>query len=370
METYDTTPIYKRIADDYRNKINSGELPAGSLIPPQTSLARLHGTSEVTIRKALQVLVEDGLIYRVRKKGTFVSGPNDHRTTNSHSKEDDIKRVYFVYNGVPISLITQEIHKAMMDGISDACSTYGIELVFLNVRGTSELPDDKEAGYLVWGLEWISITNIENWAKAGYKMVTLHNYFPHLDIPYVNCDNYTGGYLAAQHLLSLGHRRIGVVLLGRSNYDIEREWALRLQGFHLAHKNNGIEYDHELIYVDRPEHDDLEELGYNGMKKLMAIENPPTAVFAAADFAAFGAMQAAEDLHLSIPNDVSIIGYDGYSFGTFTNPSITTVQQNFYDLGKFGLEKLIHPQSQAFESLVPPQLIVRQSTGRMIKVDT
>ncbi len=255
----------------------------------------------------------------------------------------------------------------MIDGISETCSTHNIDLSFLNVRKTSELPDDKDAGYLLWGLELTSITNIENWAKAGYKMVTLHNYFPHLDIPYVNCDNYTGGYLASQHLLSLGHRRIGIILLGRSNYDIEREWALRLQGFHLAHKNNGIEYDHELIYVDIPPQDDLEKLGFNGMKKLMAHKNPPTAVFAAADFAAFGAMQAAEDLKLAVPSDVSIMGYDGYSFCNFTKPSITTIKQNFYELGKLGLEKLIHPNSQTLESLIAPQLIVRGSTAATVK---
>lgn len=355
-------PIYRRIADDYRNRIASGELSPGTLIPPQTDLAVLHSTSEVTIRKALKLLVDDGLIYRVRKRGTFVRDVRSPAHSPNGAGANSMQKVFFVYNDVHISILTQEIHRSMIDGIVDACNTHAIELVFHNSRDNPQLPEDPNAGYLLWGFEWKSVSVIEGWKQAGYKMVTLHNYFPHLDIPYVNCDNYTGGYLATQHLLSLGHKRLGIILLGRSSYDLYPEYALRLQGFNLALSNNGINYDHELVFVDTAPNNDLEELGYKGMKKLMELPTPPTAVFAAADFAAMGTLNAAEDLGLVVPDDVSIIGYDGYSFGQYSRPALTTVEQNFYNLGRSGLEKLLNVQSDSMESLVVPQLIIRGST--------
>jgi DNA-binding LacI/PurR family transcriptional regulator len=252
----------------------------------------------------------------------------------------------------------------MLDGIVDVCDANGLELVFHNSRKDRQLPSDPYAGYLLWGFEWKSVSVIERWKQSNYNMVTLHNYFPHLDIPYVNSDNYTGGYLATQHLLSLGHKRIGIILLARSpsNYDLFPEFALRLQGFNLAMSNNGIASDSSLVFADNYDKLDLEDLGYRGMKHLMEQTHPPTAVFATADFAAIGALKAVEDLRLTVPDDVSIVGYDGYSISKYTKPALTTVDQNFYDLGKAGIEKLLNGSADFEESRVRPQLIIRAST--------
>ena len=361
-------PIYQQIADEYRQRIIKGELSPGTLIPPQAKLAVMHGTSEVTIRKALKLLVTDGLISRVRKRGTFVREvPADGPNLSANGEAGRIRHVYFVYNDVKLPVLTQEIHRSTLDGIADACNANGIELVLHNSRQDRQLPKDPDAGYLLWGFEWKSMSVIEGWKQANYKMVTLHNYFPHLDIPHVNSDNYTGGYLATQHLLSLGHTRVGIILLARSrsSCDLFPEFALRLQGFNLAMSNNGIAADPSLVFAGNYHEQDLEDLGYFGMKYLMELADPPTAVFAATDFTAMGALKAAEDLGLTVPDDVSMVGYDGYSFAKYTKPALTTVDQNFYGLGKAGIEKLLNVSTDFEESRVRPQLIIRESTKEL-----
>lgn len=99
----------------------------------------------------------------------------------------------------------------------------------------------------------------------------------------------------------------------------------------------------------------------------MALDNPPTAIFAASDYKALGALYAAQDQNIKVPEEISIVGYDGQPFTEFTIPRLTTVNQNTY---LFGVQaaKAIFLQSQigkaVTESVIAPQLIVRGSTAR------
>ncbi|REE70464.1 substrate-binding family protein [Paenibacillus taihuensis] len=217
------------------------------------------------------------------------------------------------------------------------------------------------------GANNISIDQLRSWKDAGLRMVLAHFFFPQLNIPYVIVDNLTGGYLATEHLVSLGHRRIGIIVTGNSLIDINQEFSLRLQGYKLALTQHGIAFDESLVSV-MAGNEELEEMGYEGTKQLLALPDKPTAIFATSDYKAFGAIRAGKEQGIAIPGQLSIVGYDNVVQSRYTSPALTTVNQNTERMGKRAVELLLRPWSEKdmqehwVKEEIVPKLLVRNST--------
>jgi DNA-binding LacI/PurR family transcriptional regulator len=361
-------PIYQQIIDDFKHRIASGELKPNDPIPSQTELARIYKTSEMTMRKALAFLVEDDLIIRIRKKGSYIkASPIKLKPTTIPPA---ISQIYFVHRNILSRLLNDGFYLAMLSGIADVCAKHNIEFAIHNMGNSLQLPDDLEAGYILLGLfdennaEFMNI--VTKWKLEKRKILTIQFYFPHLEIPYIAGDNLAGGYLATQHLLDLGHTRIGIIVSGKSQMEIFADFSFRLQGYRLALNNHNIAFDPKLVIV-KDCNEETEVSGFEGFNELMELAVPPTAVFAASDYKAIGAIQAANHRGLQVPNDISIIGYDGQPIGQWTTPRLTTVDQNTYQFGKRAAEMLLHGEINHgnTDSQVSPYLIVRESTKRL-----
>ena len=166
------------------------------------------------------------------------------------------------------------------------------------------------------------------------------------------------GYLAAKHLIDLGHQRIAYVggIRGRSST------VLRENGVKRAFVEAGLPYDPCL----RVEGNYLVESGFQCSLELLERPDPPTALVMANDMMALGAYQAAAQLGLSIPEDVSVVGIDDNFFVAYLAPPLTTVRVPSRELGRLGLNMLlkspdIGPAPQRL--LLPTSLIVRNSTA-------
>ncbi|MDF2922293.1 MAG: LacI family transcriptional regulator [Paenibacillaceae bacterium] len=174
----------------------------------------------------------------------------------------------------------------------------------------------------------------------------------------VHSDNLNGSYQAVAYLHSLGHRRIAHISGGRNSLaGIERQtgYELALQRLKLPKRDDYITADGGLY---------TEQSGYQAMMKLLELSEPPTAVFAAGDNLAIGAMQAVKDKGLAVPGDVSVVGFDDIEMSAFITPALTTVRQDTEALGSRAAEILI----QSIETVrspetvvVPVELIVRDS---------
>jgi len=367
-------PLYIQIAQDYKDKINNGILCPGAKLPKHSELASIHNTSVSTVQKALIYLSKQGFIKATRKKGTFVTDYHHHHRDEDVSK-NQIQTVYFVYDNVSMNTLSQELHQRMFEGIRKACAKNKIKFAMFDLRGTSHLPSDENSGIILfgfWGAELgypepNSLEAVERWVLEGRRLVMVHQYFPHLNVTHINCDNYSGGFLATQHLIKQGHERIALLIQGRSDLEIDPEFVLRMQGYKMALRSHGIPVDLDLIKTLRIE---LNNCGngyrsvYESTKSLMSSNNPPTAIFAGTDFFALEALYAAEDLGLRVPRDLSIIGYDNYSIGEDTLPGLTTVDQDFETLGRLTVETLLkEPNIDSNEILVTTQLVIRGSTA-------
>lgn len=360
-EKMDKTPMYQYIMNDIKRKIESGELKPHDPLPTQIDLAKEYNTSEITSRRALSDLVQEGYVYRIRGKGSFIQ---ENPTAGTVSKP--IRSIYFAHRNV-LDSFDHPFFGEMFDGIQEVCEENGVDFHLWNIGKDYELPDDPQAGIiLLTTKDDFDLSRLNAWRQENRRIVTVHFYYPHLGIPYVIVDNLTGGYLATQHLLSLGHQRIGVILTGDSIMDMNQEFSLRLQGYRLALSQHQIAFDPELVAVMSGGNERL-DMGAEGLERLMKLEHPPTAVFATSDYKAFGAMEAARQMGLKVPEELSIMGYDDIKVSKYTYPPLSTVNQNTMKLGQRAAEILLFEmksgQNQLIKDEIVPVLVQRASTG-------
>lgn len=197
-------------------------------------------------------------------------------------------------------------------------------------------------------------------ALARQKPVVLAcEYLLDADVPSVSIDNVSSTRKATAHLLSLGHTRIAH-LTGPLHVIISRD---RLQGYQQALHQHGLSVDPALVQ----EGDWTLDSGYLLMRKLLALAHPPTAVFAANDEMAIGAIRAVRERGLRVPDDIAIVGFDDIAYAAYVDPPLTTVAQPCYEIGRTAMEMVLHlirgepiPQPQR---VLEDRLVIRRSCG-------
>jgi LacI family transcriptional regulator len=163
------------------------------------------------------------------------------------------------------------------------------------------------------------------------------------------------------HLVNLGHRRIGFISGPRDNVSSRK----RQQAFVEALAHHGLKLDKAFI----AEGSFTYESGVKAAGKLLESPSRPTAIFAANDEMAFGAMNVANSLGIKVPEDLSVVGFDGTKFATFVIPSLSTIRRPTSDMARLAAQKLLAlidegpDAARNFESMVSPQFVPRESTG-------
>ncbi|HLY26485.1 MAG TPA: LacI family DNA-binding transcriptional regulator [Aggregatilineales bacterium] len=201
---------------------------------------------------------------------------------------------------------------------------------------------------------------------------SLNQYLPILkaqQIPYVLLDseradpdsavisttNWQGAYDATRYLIGLGHRRIGHIL----GLETRLSSAERLEGYQAALHESDIAFDPLLV---EPGFFRL-DMGYEAARQLLALPNPPTAIFAANDASAFGAIKAAEALGINVPADLSVVGFDGQEKAELAN--LTTVHAPIALVGQLAARALIdrvkNPDGVPARETVATSLVIRKS---------
>jgi len=149
----------------------------------------------------------------------------------------------------------------------------------------------------------------------------------------VNVDNRHGGCLATNHLIELGHRRIGY-LTGPADHSDDLD---RLAGYRQALAEAGIAFDPALVVPGTGRAD----AGEQALPVLMALQAPPTAVFCYNDVTAIGLMHAARQVGLSVPDDLAVVGFDDIPFALYNYPPLTTIAQPKPEMGKSAVEMVL-----------------------------
>ena len=206
--------------------------------------------------------------------------------------------------------------------------------------------------------------NIVRLAEEEYPivMVNRRTYHPIVKgkVDYVGVDNILGGYLAVEHLIKLGHQKIGV-MGGSSESSVSFE---RLEGGKRAMEAYGVQpMAHYFL-----EGDFLKKSGYQGGMRFLEMGDPPSAIFAANDYMALGVYQAFVEKGLKVPEDVAIVGFNDIEFTAVKGVELTTVGQRKYEMGTLAVKALIEKIEgkrigPAKEIFLEPELVIRRTCG-------
>ncbi|MFL5624098.1 MAG: substrate-binding domain-containing protein [Ktedonobacteraceae bacterium] len=245
---------------------------------------------------------------------------------------------------------------------------YRIAVEFVSPEETPDInrwERGANAGLLILGGGDLSRAWVQAALDSHLPVVMVDHFIPDLELPAVVPDNFAGAYAATQHLLDMGHKRIGFIR-GPSKY-----WTLgeRQAGYMLAMQRAGLGPDPELLPA-RVSHG--EEKGYGEMQILLDLPVPPTAVFAVSDKTAIGAYRAIIERGLSIPGDISLVGFDDIEEARVLNPPLTTVQVSGEIMGRVAAERLLslievpgQDTSVFIKWTIPTRLIQRSSVRNL-----
>jgi len=231
----------------------------------------------------------------------------------------------------------------------------------------STIYDMRLGGILLVGPTEPEVVKIIQMARL--PLVLVDNYVPRISVDAVLCDNFEGGREAVEYLINAGHRQIafigGPTLQGprpiNQIYPIER----RAAGYRTALLDAGIPVRYELY-----ESGDLTaEGGYQACQRLLAKNIPVTAIFCANDSTAIGVLKALHDAGKSVPEDVSLIGFDDINTSEYLSPALTTIRVNKEALGSTAVKNLVARAADmdavSVASILEVELVERDSVRRL-----
>lgn len=273
-----------------------------------------------------------------------------------------------------IALVVSNIASVAIAAMASAAEAYaqsfGYSLILHNTHNDS----DRETNYFntvvqLWvdGVIFIPamgrLGRLDILQKAGIPSVVIDRIPDDYSGPGVMLDNLQVGRLAGEHLLDLGHRRLAHIG-GPLDLRMARE---RFGGFKQALEARGL--DPDVCPVE--EGSFTCQTGYEAMQRLLASRSRPTAVFAANDLMAIGAMRAVGEAGLRVPEDISIVGVDDIEVAAFQTPPLTTISQSFSQLATLGVQLLLDilagKEPVQPQLVIEPTLVARQSTTRVAK---
>jgi len=365
------TSLYRSVADALRRQVVEGNLPAGGKIPSLRALAKEFNVSTMTVNQALRMLQQDGLLSYIPAVGAFVREPARSAAATAH---------------MTIAFVTIEIESVftsrVASGIAEACRNRGWALQIYNAdtqpdieaQNVAQLPGSGITGAIM--LPTSDERNFEAMFRLkldGFPFVLVDRRIQGLKVDVVESDHQRGGYMATEHLLAMGHRR--VYMLTCESGLISSADARR-QGYERALMDQGIEPLREWCVesdVRCPEHEPRWLKWYEAIRPVLEKlkEQKEHAAFVTLNaYAARGLPEACRNLGLRIAHDVSLVSFDDSEFMQANDPPITVIAQRTREIGRAALEQLDRRiQAKRWDEpqqiAIPMDLIERGSVKRV-----
>ena len=351
--------LYEQIENDIKSKISRGELNIGDQVGSQHQLSKEYNVSLITVKKALSNLINEGILFSRVGKGTYVARKGRAFDVSKHKSIGLVLRDL----GHPFfSLIVQSVEAK--------ASQLGYNVLLASSSGKQEKEESQISHFESIGVDGLIIASMNLLYRATENIIALHKRnFPYVmvsymkdpSIYYVGTDNEKGAYLATEHLIRLGYKRIGYVNGGKGNL----LGLLREKGYSKALRDFGRKLNKKFLF-NLEVGADRYKTGFimgNNYKKTKAA---PDALFFYSDLAALGFQQGAIESGLKIPDDVAVIGFDDIEIAKFAPSPLTTIRQDTQKIGKFAVESIVNRiegKPTSVRILLEPELKIRNSCG-------
>ena len=354
INRYSFKPIYLQLAEKIHTDIASGKYSPESQLPPEEVLSQEFDVSRITIRNTLKKLENEGLIYRVRGKGTFISPAGQKQKvligvislpTEGHKNLQSLMAGAFMR--------TQEEH-----GQLQLIPNEQLKKTIETVKNNPAL----QTGVIFMYDYELDADTIKLVEDAGIPFIVEGRTIQ--GCSYQDIDNYDAMKKVTEHLLALGHRRFGLFMMESLIHDHFEE---RRRGVIETLKSHGIAFDKQMqvsiaVTDDKP----IVEF-YKLTEKFFQVPEPPTAIISVSDNAAVEIIRWLNHHNYKVPEQVSVTGFDDLAFAGYIDPPLTTIRQDYYSLGYMAADSVFQMMSnymnRKIQQKVKLELIVRKSTG-------
>lgn len=271
--------------------------------------------------------------------------------------------------GLVVSDITNPFFTTIARGVEDTAIKNGFNIILCNTDEDVEKEEryielllrKRVEGIILSPADCSKRESVEQILKRNVPLVLIDRYIKGLNVDCVYSDSISGAYELTRYLINLGHRRIGIIV-GPNRISTALD---RVEGYKRALQDAGILIDESLIrWGEKYSRED----GYRNAKELLATKNPPTAIFGGNRLITVGILKAIRELDLKIPDDVSVVSFDEVEDMSVTNPFLTVMSQDSYNIGVIATEKLlerIRGDSNLLirfgHTILQPKLIIRES---------
>lgn len=335
------------------SKILRENMHTNKLLPSYRTLMKEYNISLATVRQAIGMLKEDGLVRSEQGKRTFCQA----------SPTLEKNRLI----GLIIPRVHESVFGAVVENIEEVLSSKGYHMILCNshdsavneMKHIKTLKERKVMG-IIFGPSHItkSIDSIRFSEVHKIPFLLLLGHIKGVDTDYVTDDGAKGAYKLILHLLALGHRRIAFI---GGCFDIA--FPERIKGYKEALKEYGVKFDKALLMITQSQ---KVKNVTKSIKALLAMKNKPTAIFAINDKVAINALKALHNLKVRVPEKMSIAGYDNIEAASSLRVPLTTVNTNTSEIGHKAAEALISKiegkKTENIRKLIEPELIIRKST--------
>lgn len=351
---------YYVLMEELRAQISAGTIRPGEKLPSENELCARHGISRHTVRKALTMLENEGLVEAFHGKGTFCS------ERVRHMKKSGNIAVITTY-------ITDYIFPRLLQGIDRVLSENGYSIILKNTGNSRR----KEAACLeemlskdIDGLI-IEPSKSQMACSHGRLYRLLDEYqIPYIfiqgiyegmeDKPHILMDDCRGGYLVTKYLIQTGHKSIAGIFKADDVQGRERH-----KGYVKALQESGFLYDPDLVIWYHTE--DRRSKPLAGIRHILEQGAAPDGIVCYNDQIAAAVIAGLEELGLHVPEDLSVTGYDNSHYVSPSGLQLTTIVHPQEKMGEMAAELLLEklkgiPESESqVEHLIRPELLVRDS---------
>lgn len=353
-------PRYLQVRDWLTGEIRSGRLAAGEKLPAEKDWAPLLGVSQMTLNRAIQALVSEGLIRREVGRGTFVASDETARRAPHigvilHWRRDSDGGHY---------------GSQMLNGIHHAAAEQPARFSFIWAAPESERTPDHYVELAsrtdVDGLLLVippanALRQVCRLRDSGTPFIVVGASWQGHDAPCLDFDNATGTELAVRHLLVLGHRSIGLV----SGAMYLRNSQVRVETFHHVLARAGVAFNPAWDAVSSSFR--MDEAAAARLEDALRAPDGPTAWFAAGYHLSMQTVEVARRVGRRIPDEISVIGFGDPFTAAYMQPPLTTIRHPIEALGELAAKRLLDAvreerSSPAWE-ILPVELVVRGSTA-------
>jgi GntR family transcriptional regulator, arabinose operon transcriptional repressor len=357
-------PKYLQLKEEILSWIHTGRLKPGDQIPSENEISEQFQMSRQTVRQTFGLLEKEGLLLRVQGKGTFVSESIAGRSA-------EVQTI-----GMLTTYISDYIFPHIVRGTESALRSRGYRLVLSSTDNDKQREKESLSVMMnepISGLIIEPTKSAEGNPNLGFYLsldvqqipyIMINASYPELHCPSLKVDDEAGGYMAAEHLIQLGHKRIA----GFFKTD-DLQGVNRLKGFIKAHQHYRIPLHPALVVHYRTEEKHTKPMEETA-RILGSDDGRPTAFVCYNDELAVQLLDPIRQFGLLVPDDISLVGFDDSPLATAMEVKLTTLTHPKSEMGAAAAELLISMIEKGLDGftaenkIFSPELIIRESTKK------